>query len=255
MERIRRSLAATRIRESLRDVRTLRILAAALLALALILAVVAISYGVRYRQQEAALREVMQEQPREGPPPPEARGGAFPASPLPELAGEASADQDPAGIPGLGALDVISFLDYPPGADFRCFGPAPTGGRVRWVCQSPPGDPVTYEVVVVGEDPSTILSVEATAYSAPSEEAVGFLGYVGDLCFEDTEPVNVPAWVGQNVTTGGQLLVDSAALTLYGTDRTRTLTVEATGSPAERTVPAPTPNEPPPEETTTATGQ
>jgi hypothetical protein len=253
VERIRRSLAATRIRESLRDVRTLRILAAALLALALILAVVAISYGVRYRQQEAALREVMREQTRVGtPPPPEARDGAFPASPLPELAGEASANHDPAGIPRLTALDVISSLDYPPDADFRCFGPAPAVGRVRWVCQSPPGGPVTYEAVVVGEDPSTILSVEATAHSAPSEEAVGFLGYVGDLCFEDTEPVNVPAWVEQNVTTGGQLLVDGAGLTLYGTDRARTLTVEATGLPAERTVPAPAPNEAPPEETTAA---
>ena len=66
----------------------MRILAAALFALALILAVVAISYGVRYRQQEAALREVVREQTREAAPPtPEARGGAFPASPLPELAG------------------------------------------------------------------------------------------------------------------------------------------------------------------------
>jgi hypothetical protein len=114
---------------------------------------------------------------------------------------------------------------------------------------------VVYEVVVVGEDPSTVLSVEATAYSAPIEEAVGFLGYVGDLCFEDTEPVNVRAWVEQNVTTGGQLLAGGAILTLYGTDRARTLAVEATGLPAQQTTaPAPAPDEAPPEEAT-ATGQ
>lgn len=194
-------------------------------AFLLLIAFVVIELRLSARALELAAApqrpEVRVEVP-EPPPRPDLSGTFFDEP----LEGEAFAE-----IPGLGVMDVIGYLKYAPGGSSTvCSGPFSGSGELLiWRCSSGSNVEPIYEVRVVGDNPLSISSVEATVRGASQEQAAAFLGYVAGLCFEETEPVNSAAWVETNVTTGGQLLTAGAELTLYGTKEIRTLVVVGTG--------------------------
>jgi hypothetical protein len=156
---------------------------------------------------------------------------------FPELSEElfsapASAEPVPRGIPGLGVTDVVGNLyRFPVGGRFVCRGPVPgdEAGSNLWVCSVPSErPPPTYEVIVVGDDPRTVLWVRATVRGASEEAAAEFFGYVAGLCLHGTdEPLNPEAWVEANVASGGQVFAGGAELSVYGTKEERTLQVVA----------------------------
>ena len=144
----------------------------------------------------------------------------------------AGADE-PEGIPDLGVMDVVGNLkNYPTRSGFACVGPVPGDGddAALWSCsaEAEGGGGGSYDVVLVGDDPLTVLSVQATAHGVSDEEAARFFGYVAALCLRGDIPFNPEAWVSQNVPSGGQTFASGAELSIYGTDEERTLQVVAT---------------------------
>lgn len=151
-------------------------------------------------------------------------------------------------IPGLSVVDVTAHLRYGPEEDWTCSppNPTPTKSGTLWTCVSsgtPAGDgsPSEYVVRVVGEDPLTVVSVEATVYAAGEEEAAEVLGHIAGLSLKQTDQVgaasNPEAWVKGAVDTGGRLAVAShegrTILSLYGSDEERTLSVVGFDVPEE----------------------
>ena len=140
---------------------------------------------------------------------------------------------EPEGIPDLGVMDVVGNLkNYPTRSGFACVGPVPGDGddAALWSCsaEAEGGGGGSYDVVLVGDDPLAVLSVQATAHGASDEEAARFFGYVAALCLRNSDPLNPEAWVSQNVPAGGQTFADGAEISIYGTDEERTLQVVAT---------------------------
>ncbi len=203
-------------------------------AICLLLAAVLLARGPG--QQEAAGQEAT----TPGSPPttvPPASAPASAPSLFPELTEgffSASANREPQGIPGLGVTDVLGNLyRFPVGGRFVCRGPVPgdEAGSNLWVCSAPPArQPPTHEVTVVGDDPRTIFSVEATVRGASEEAAAEFFAYVAELCLEDTDPLNPEAWVEANVASGGQVFSEGAQFSVYGTRGERTMQVVAAGN-------------------------
>ncbi len=155
---------------------------------------------------------------------------------LTEALSSASAEARPEGIPGLGVTDVLGNLKHSPAqAEFVCGGPEPGDetGTTLWVCSAPAtGQSPTYEVVVLGADPRTILWVQATVRGASDEQAAEFFSYVAGLCFREADvPLNPEAWMGANVASGGQVFAGGAELSVYGTEEERTMQVVATVAP------------------------
>jgi hypothetical protein len=140
---------------------------------------------------------------------------------------------EPKGIPGLGVMEVIGNLEhFRAEGGFVCDGPVPTTDDrgSMWVCSAPADQlPGTYELIVVGEDPATILWVAATARGVSEAEAAEFFSYVAGMCLQDTNPLNPEAWVEQNVGSGGEVFTEGAKLTIYGAKEERTLEVVAAG--------------------------
>ncbi len=123
-------------------------------------------------------------------------------------------------------MDVLGNLkDYPTRSGFECVGPLPGDGDdgTLWSCSAEAEGGGSYDVVLVGDDPLTVLSVQATAHGVSDEEAARFFGYVGALCLRGDIPFNAEAWVSQNVPAGGQTFANGAELSIYGTDEERTL--------------------------------
>ena len=208
-----------------------------LLALSLLALSLVVVYGVLSSGQEAAERATRGEgitvAPESRPEPPLVFGPGPSDRRLTEATG---ADGRLRGIPGLGDMDVMGNLKYLPGTNWRCSGPSPHQGLTKQVCRSPSGEDseASYEVEVVEKNPATVLSVEATAYDATEGEAAEFLVYVARLSLKDTDPINAQAWVGRNVSSGGQYVGDGFELRLYGTEQARTLEIVATGPPTSQ---------------------
>lgn len=146
---------------------------------------------------------------------------------FPELEEDVSVEEGPAGIPELSIMDVIAHLDELPGTDFRCAGPTLTDGEaIKWTCFSPAGGlPGNHEVVVLANDPLSVLAVQVTARGLGDEEAIQFFDYVAALSLPDNEMLNAEAWVRANLRSGGQTFTGSTVLTLYGTKEVRTLEI------------------------------
>ena len=155
---------------------------------------------------------------------------AFPDD-LESLFGDASAsalaEEEPEGIPDLGAIDVVGNLKHlRADRNFPCEGPT-TGDRlITWSCLDPSG---RFAVEVVAEDPLTVLSVTSTARGVPEEETEEFFGYVLDLCLEDAAALDPEAWVSGNVPSGGQTFAGDVGVAVYGSEEVRALEVSASG--------------------------
>ncbi len=187
-------------------------------------------------QQEAAGQEATTPESPPTTAPPASAPASVPSL-FPELTEgffSASANPEPQGILGLGVMDVLGNLyRFPMGGRFVCRGPVPgdEAGSNLWVCSAPSArQPPTYEVTVVGDDPRTIFSVEATVRGSSEEAAAKFLAYVAELCLEDTDPLNPEAWVQANVASGGQVFSEGAQFSVYGTRDQRTMQVVAAGN-------------------------
>ncbi len=150
---------------------------------------------------------------------------------LPKLPKERPVTEYPAvGILGLSDLDIIGYLQYLPGTNFRCLGPSPTQGLTKRTCRSSSDDnlPAVYEVMVLQGDPRTVLWVRAETRDVSDGAAAEFLGYVANLSLQDTDPINAEIWVEENVPSGGVLLAEGARLRLYGAEGARVLQIVAT---------------------------
>ncbi len=125
-------------------------------------------------------------------------------------------------------MEVIGYLRDIPGTNFRC-----PGGSPKRACRSSLGGeaPASYEVTVTGENPSTVLAVEAVARGVTDEEAASFLGNVARLSLEGAALVDAQAWVQGNVSSGGELQAGDARAALYGAEGDRALGVVASGAP------------------------
>ncbi len=239
-----------RVRAYLRAVkRGEAVLGPALLLLLLSAAIVWVGSGSS--SQEATGPEKAREATiREAPAPAVAEPAAplFPELTLPDLPkDEPKAERRPAGIPGLSNMDVIGYLQYLPGTNFRCPGGGPAGGGLRKrACTSYSADdpPAIYEVTLVEDDPSTVLWVRADIRDASDETAAEFLSYVANLSLDDTDPVNAETWVVENVSSGGGYSAEGAELKLYGSQGARTLEIVGTGLPSEVVPEQPNPSLP-----------
>jgi hypothetical protein len=188
--------------------------------------------------QEAAGQEATTpERPPATAPPATAPPASVPPL-FPELTDEffsppAEPEDTLEGIPGLSVMDVLGNLyRFPVDGRFVCRGPVPgdEAGTNLWVCSTPSArTPATHEVTVVGDDPRTVLSVEATVRGTSEEEAAEFFAYVAGLCLQDADPLNPEAWVNANVASGGQVFTEGAEFSVYGTEEERTLQVMAAG--------------------------
>ena len=104
------------------------------------------------------------------------------------------------------------------------------GEATLWACHAPSeGSQPTHEVTVAGDDPRTVLWVQATVRGASDEEAARFFAYVASLCLQDTDdPFNPEAWMNANIASGGQVFAQGAEFSVYGTREEWTLHVVAT---------------------------
>jgi hypothetical protein len=155
---------------------------------------------------------------------------------VPELEEPAPANRRPRGIPGLSEMDVIGYLQYMPGSNFRCLGASPTqGGLYSRSCTSSSNEepPVIYEVKLVEENPSAVHSVTANAYDTTDDDAADFFTYVAEHSLQGTGPLNPETWIVENISSGGQYPAEGATLRLYGTEGARTMEIVATGAPSD----------------------
>jgi hypothetical protein len=207
-----------------------KVLVGVLVLLAIVLLVLAWSVN-RTPRQEAAGQELTVPAVTVSPTSPPATSTPTPGL-FPELTEGFPSQPGPEGIPGLSVMDVIGNLEhFRAEGGFACDGPAPTDDRrSMWVCSAPGNEvPGTYELVVVGENPATILWVAATARGVSEEQAAEFFSYVAGLCLQEADPLNPEAWVKQNIGSGGEVFSEGTELSLYGTKEERTLQVVATG--------------------------
>ncbi len=192
-----------------------------------VLSLSAIWFGLVALGREEAERDAGGEQyTTSAGPQPEDFPLIFGPGPSPELAEAASADGPRRRIPGLSDMEVIGYLQYVPGTDFRC----PGGGPNKRVCTlSATDSPAVYEVSFL-KDGAAVFAVVATASEASEDEAAAVLGYVARLSLDDTSPIDAEAWVGRTISSGGQYFADGAEVRLYGTEQTRTLEIVATAA-------------------------
>jgi hypothetical protein len=172
------------------------------------------------------------ETPKTPSPSPSSSLAAGPEDASGNALGSAQTDNR-AGIPDLGAMDVIGNLKYfATDVPFRCTGPTVTeGDNILWSCAAnTPGERGSYEVTLVGDGPLTIFSVTATVHGVSQEKVASFFSYVAGLCLRDTDPLNPEAWMQENVPTGGQTATGGTALSVYGAEEVRTLEVVGIGA-------------------------
>lgn len=167
-------------------------------------------------------------------PPAASPSAASPAAPafdeleslLADASASASAEEEPGGIPGLGAVEVTGNLkNIVADGAFPCDGPSPDGDLVLWSCAHPSGG---YSAEVVGDDPLTVFSVTATARGLPERDAEAFFAHVLDLCLEEEAALDAGAWVSGSVPSGGQTFSGGAEISVYGTEKARAMSVVST---------------------------
>ena len=167
-------------------------------------------------------------------PPAASPSAASPAAPafdelesvLDEPSASPFAEEEPGGIPGLGAVEVTGNLkNIVADGVFPCDGPSPDGDLVVWPCEHPSGG---YAAQVVGDDPLTVLSVTATARGLPERDAEAFFGYVLALCLEEPAALDAEAWVSGSVPSGGRTVLDGVEISIYGSDEARAMSVVST---------------------------
>jgi|SRR5215207_3692784 len=127
-------------------------------------------------------------------------------------------------------MDVIGYLQYVPGTNFRCLGASLERRLLRRTCLSPSEEDLAmYEVTLAEDNPDTVLSVVATARDATDEEAAEVLGDVARLAVGGlVGPLDAETWVERTISSEGQYVAEGVEVRLYGTEGARTLEIVGT---------------------------
>lgn len=199
------------------------------------------AFWLRSGPEPRAIAQEETTSPPAASPSPASPSAASPsaASPSPDLDdsgslfGDASAspfaeeEEEPEGIPGLGAVSLIANLgELRPDGEFPCAGPTTGDGDLyTWTCADPSG---AYSVEVIGDGPLAVLSVTAVARGVPEREAEEFFGYVLGLCLRDSNAaLSSEAFVAGSVPSGGQTFAGDVGVAIYGSREARALEVTA----------------------------
>jgi hypothetical protein len=129
-------------------------------------------------------------------------------------------------IPGLAAVDVTGNLED---RGFDCTGPEPTDSGVLYECKLVAPD-AEQRVLIVGSTPGSIVLVDSTALDFgpnPGDAAKAFLQYMATVPCEGCQPEAAQAWVRDNFDAGGEQVVGSVILVLYGDANSKILEIRA----------------------------
>lgn len=200
------------------------------------LALLATWYGLQAAGQESAERETGREETAVmGEGQPEDFPLIFGPGPSTESAQAVSVDGRRRTIPGLSDMDVIGYLQYAPGTNFRCPGGFSDKGLIKRICTSSSSDDAAvYEVTLIEENPAAVLWVQATARDASDDAAAEVFGYVASLSLGGKSSLNSEAWVDRNISSGGEYRAEGTNLRLYGTEEEKTLEIVGTTPPTDQ---------------------
>lgn len=129
-------------------------------------------------------------------------------------------------IPGISAVDVYDNLKN---IGFSCSGPDVGSDRLAsWECKEETSEHM-YLVEILGEGPSEILTVQATAlnYSSKSTDIVAkdFFGYVASVPYDNSDQVSAKNWVMDNIAQKTNKVINGVRFTIAGNERSRILTI------------------------------
>jgi len=129
-------------------------------------------------------------------------------------------------IPGISAVDVYGNLKN---IGFSCSGPdVGSDGLAFWECKEETSEHM-YLVEILGEGPSEILTVQATAlnYSTKSTDIVAkdFFGYVASVPYDNSDQVSAKNWVIENIAQKTNKVINGVRFTVAGNERSRILTI------------------------------
>jgi hypothetical protein len=129
-------------------------------------------------------------------------------------------------IPGISAVDVYGNLKN---IGFSCSGPEVGSDRlVSWECKEDTSEHM-YLVEILGEGPSEILTIQATAlnYSTKSTDIVAkdFFGYVASVPYDNSDQVSAKNWVIENIAQKTNKVISGVRFTIAGNERSRILTI------------------------------
>lgn len=129
-------------------------------------------------------------------------------------------------IPGLTAVDVHGNMEkngFTTKKNIRAKGSV-------WTCKMKE-DANDYSVVITGNGPYKITSVEATLRNfegVDMDDAAEFLSYVSSLSYENASPEMAQAWVNRWAETGGDTTIGGVRfriITRYNVNRTLRISV------------------------------
>ncbi len=130
-------------------------------------------------------------------------------------------------IPGVSAVDIYGNLNN---IGFSCSGPnvGSNNGLASWECKEETSE-YMYLVEILGEGPSEILTVQATAlnYSGKSTDIVAkdFLGYIASIPYDNSDQVYAKNWVMENIAQNTNKVINGVRFTITGNERSRVLTI------------------------------
>lgn len=151
---------------------------------------------------------------------------AAPATPQTPAPTEAPSFDFDKPIPGLAAVGVTANLVD---RGFDCGGMEQTDSGVMYQCTLSAPD-AEQRVVVVGSTPGSITLVDSTALDFgpnPGDSAKAFLQYMATIPCEGCKPEEAKAWVRDNFDDGGEQVVGSVILVLYGDADSKILEIRA----------------------------
>ena len=129
-------------------------------------------------------------------------------------------------IPGISAVDVYGNLKN---IGFSCSGPeVGSGGLAYWKCKEETSEHM-YLVGILGEGPSEILIITATAlnYSNKTTDSVAkdFFGYVASVPYDNSDQVSAKNWVIENIAQKTNKVINGVRFTITGNERSRILSI------------------------------
>ncbi len=129
-------------------------------------------------------------------------------------------------IPGISAVDIYGNLEN---IGFSCSGPDVGSDRLAfWECKEETSEHL-YLVEILGESPSEILTVQATAlnYSTKPIDIIAkkFFGYVASVPYDNSDQVSAKNWVMENIAQKTNKVINGVKFTIAGNERSRILTI------------------------------
>ena len=156
-----------------------------------------------------------------------------PSSPTPEAAAGAASNS-----PHINGLVPADAYGRYTSRGFQCAGPTTRVGLQVWLCTSRSADGQTaYSVEVIAVDAQRTYAVTGAVTqrgAASTAIASAFLGDLASLGYTGADPARARAWAEQNVSTGGELGIGTAAFALDSESAPRSIRLEITGTQSGR---------------------